>query len=131
MLNNEKIRVMTKLAIYESKSGKEDIKLSQYYKRDYIRLQVLNTVVFSTIGYGLILLLIGVYQSEYLISEAVQLNYRSLGMYILGVYIMVLTVSIFATIIGYTIKFNSSRKKLSGYNNGLKFLRKLYEEEEK
>ena len=31
MLNNDKIRLMTKLAVYESKIGKEDIKLSKYY----------------------------------------------------------------------------------------------------
>lgn len=131
MLNNDKIRVMTKLAIYESGKGKEDIKLSQYFKKDYIRLQTLNTVVFSTIGYGLILLLIGVYQSEYLIAEAVNLEYKSIGMYILGLYVMTLTVYILATIIGSTLKYDASRKKLAGYNRGLKYLSKIYEEEEK
>lgn len=131
MLNNDKIRVMTKLAIYESGKGKEDIKLSQYFKKDYIRLQTLNTVVFSTIGYGLILLLIGVYQSEYLIAEAVNLEYKSIGMYILGLYVMTLTVYILATIIGSTLKYDASRKKLAGYNRGLKHLSKIYEEEEK
>ncbi len=129
MLNNDKIRIMTKLAIYENKSGKEDINLSQYYKRDYIRLQILNTIVFTTIGYFLILLLIGVYQSEYLIAEAVKLNYKAIGLYILGIYIMLLIVYVLCTIIGYTIKFESSRKKLAGYNKGLKYLRRIYEEE--
>ncbi|MDO5294680.1 MAG: hypothetical protein Q4F05_18240 [bacterium] len=131
MLNNDKIRVMTKLAIYEKKSGKEDIKLSQYFKKDYIRLQILNTVVFSTIAYFLILLLVGIYQSEYLIAKAVKLNYQTLGMYILGVYIMVLVVSILCTVIGYTLKFEASRRKLAGYNKGLKYLSKIYETEEK
>lgn len=131
MLNNDKIRVMTKLAIYENRTGKEDIKLSQYYKRDYVRLQILNTVVFSTIGYGLILLLLGAYESEYLIREAVNLDYRAMGMYILGIYAMLLTVYILCTIIGYTLKYNASRKKLYGYHKGLKYLHKLYEEEEK
>ncbi len=129
MLNNDKIRIMTKLAIYENKSGKEDIKLSQYYKRDYIRLQILNTVVFTTIGYLLVLLLVGVYQSEYLIAEVVKLDYKSIGLYILGIYVMLLTIFTLCTIIGYTIKFESSRKKLAGYNKGLKYLRKIYDEE--
>lgn len=129
MLNNDKIRIMTKLAIYENKSGKEDIKLSQYYKRDYIRLQILNTIVFTTIGFFLILLLVGVYQSEYLIAEAVKLDYKAIGLYILAIYIMLLTVLTLCTVIGYTIKFESSRKKLAGYNKGLKYLRRIYEEE--
>ncbi len=129
MLNNDKIRIMTKLAIYENKSGKEDIKLSQYYKRDYIRLQILNTIVFTTIGYFLIILLVGLYQSEYLIQEAVKLDYKAIGLYILGIYAMLITIFILCTIIGYTIKFESSRKKLAGYNKGLKYLRRIYEEE--
>ncbi len=129
MLNNDKIRIMTKLAIYENKSGKEDIKLSQYYKRDYLRLQILNTIVFTTIGYFLVILLVGLYQSEYLIQEAVKLDYKAIGLYILGIYAMLITIFILCTIIGYTIKFESSRKKLAGYNKGLKYLRRIYEEE--
>ena len=129
MLNNDKIRIMTKLAIYENKSGKEDIKLSQYYKRDYIRLQILNTIVFATIGYFLLILLVGLYQAEYLIAEAVKLDYRAIGLYVLGIYVMLITILILCTIIGYTLKFESSRKKLAGYNKGLKYLRRIYEEE--
>ena len=130
MLNNDKIKVMTKLAIFENGKGKEDIKLSKYYKRDYVRMQILNTVVYATIGYGLVLLLIGIYQSEYLIREAVKLDYQSIGIYILGLYIMTLTISILATVIGYTLKFEKSRKKLAGYNRGLKYLLKIYKQEE-
>ncbi len=131
MLNNDKVRVMTRLAIYEKKRGKEDIGLSQYYKKDYIRLQVLNTIVFSTIGYGLLVLLVGIYQSEYLIANAVTLNYKAIGMYVFGIYAMFLTISILCTIIASTLKFEASRRKLAGYNKGLRCLQQIYESEEK
>ena len=131
MLNNDKVRVMTRLAIYEKKRGKEDIGLSQYYKRDYIRLQILNTIVFSTIGYGLLVLLVGIYQSEYLIANAVTLNYKAIGMYVFGIYAMFLTISILCTIIASTLKFEASRRKLAGYNKGLRCLQQIYESEEK
>lgn len=131
MLNNDKVRVMTKLAIYENKSGKEDIKLSQYYKKDYIRLQILNTVVFSTIGYLLMLLLVGIYESEYLIANAVTLNYKAIGIYVFGVYVMFLTISILCTVIGSTLKFEASRRKLAVYNRDLKQLQQIYEAEER
>ena len=45
MLNNRKIRIMTKLATYEEKEGKEDIKLSKYYKTDFVRLNILKTIM--------------------------------------------------------------------------------------
>lgn len=131
MLNNEKIRVMTKLAIYEKNNGKDDIKMTQYFKRDYVRLQLLNTFVAVTIAYGLILLSVFVYHSEYVIKEAVNLNYTAIGTYILGIYLMILIVYALCVIIGYSIKYEASRKRLSGYNKGLKYLQKLYKEEEK
>jgi hypothetical protein len=51
MLDYKKIRLMTKLAVYEKKDGKEDIHLSKYYKTDYVRYQVLKAIITSTIGY--------------------------------------------------------------------------------
>ena len=45
MLNNRKVRLMTKLAIYEKEDGKEDIRLGRYYRGDYVRYQLLKTIV--------------------------------------------------------------------------------------
>lgn len=130
MLNNKKVEAMTKLAIYEKNEGKEDLKMSKYFKTDYVRLHVLKTVVSVTIGYLLVILMIGAYKSEYLINEAVTLNYKLIGTYILGAYIMLIAVSIFGTIIGYSLKFDSSRKRLGNYYKNLKILRKIYQQEE-
>ncbi|BBF44147.1 hypothetical protein lbkm_2835 [Lachnospiraceae bacterium KM106-2] len=129
MINNRKVRIMTKLAIIENKEGKEVIKASQYFKRDYVRLQVLRGVISITLGYLLILTLIGLYQSEYLIAEAVTLNYKMIGTYVIGIYAMLIIIFVFAGTIGYGMKYDSSRKKLQKYNRGLKILSKMYEEE--
>lgn len=131
MLNNEKIRVMTQLAIYENKSGKEDLKLSQYFKTDFIRLKILNTFVFVTLGYLLILFLIGLYKAEYIIKEAVNFNYVAIGAYLLGLYVMILIVYELCVVILYSLKYEKSKKKLKAYNKGLKYLKKLYDEEDR
>lgn len=130
MLNNKKIRVMTKLALYEKKEGKEDIKMSKYYKTDYVRLEMLKTIVSITIGYALILLLIGVYKAEYIISEAVTLNFVRIGQYILGFYLVILTIYVISSIIGYSIKYDRSRKTLGKYYKALKKLLHICNEEE-
>jgi uncharacterized membrane protein YesL len=129
MLNNRKIRVMTKLALFEQKEGKEDITMSKYYKTDYVRLNVLKTVVNVTIGYVLILLMIGMYKAEYIISKAVTLDFIRIGQYILGFYIMIMTIYITCSIIGYSIKYDQSRKNLSKYYKTLKKLSNIYQEE--
>jgi ACR3 family arsenite efflux pump ArsB len=129
MLNNNKIRLMTKLAVYENKEGKEDIRLSKYFKTDYVRYQVLKSIICATVGFTLILLLIFIYKSEYIIKNAITMNYKIIGSYVLGFYIMVVAVYGLASIVGYSIKYDQSRKKLSRYFKLLKRLSKFYNEE--
>ncbi len=130
MLNNRKIRLMSRLAWYEKKEGKGDIKLSTYYKTDYVRLNILKTVIAVTFGYLMILAMITLYQSEYLIANAVNLNYKQIGMTILGIYLVILIVYIVCSAIGYAFYYDSSRKKLAKYFRMLRRLRMIYREED-
>lgn len=129
MLNNDKVRLMTKLAVYENKEGKEDIRLSKYYKTDYVRYEVIKSILCATIGYALILVLVFLYKSEYIIKNAVTLDYKSLGTYILGIYIIVIALYGLGSLVGYSIKYDMSRKKLARYYKLLKRLNKIYKEE--
>ncbi len=129
MVNMRKVRLMTKLAIYEKTEGKEDIKLGKYFRRDYVRLKVLHNIVAVTIGYLLVLAMIIAYQMEDLIREAVNLDYIGIGKTILGVYIIVVTIYTMAAMVGYGLYYDYSRKKLAKYFRMLRRLRSLYQEE--
>lgn len=129
MLNNKKIRTMTKLALYEQNDGKEDIKMGKYYRTDYVRLQGLKTVVNVTVGYILILIMIVMYKAEYIISNLVTFDFVRIGQYVLGLYIMLMAVFITGSIIGYSLKYDKSRKGLSKYYKTLKKLSSFYQEE--
>ena len=50
MLNEEKIRIMTRAAIYEQGKGEEDIKITSYSRSDYIRYNMLKTLIGVTVG---------------------------------------------------------------------------------
>ena len=130
MVNVRKVRLMTKLAIYEKKEGKEDIRLGKYFRRDYVRLKILHNIVAVTIGYLLVLGMIIAYQMEYLIREAVNLDYIGMGKTILGGYIIVVTVYVMASAVGYSLYYSYSRKKLAKYFRMLRLLRSMYREEE-
>jgi hypothetical protein len=129
MLNTNKVRLMTKLALYETKEGKEDIRLSKYYKTDYVRYQVIKSIVCATFGYAFVLLLLFIYKAEYVIKYAVTLDYKLIGTYILGIYIIVVALYGLGSSVGYAIKYDLSRKKLSRYYKLLKRLNKIYNEE--
>lgn len=130
MLNIRKTRLMTKLALYETGEGKKDIKLSKYYKSDYVRLQILKSILAVTFGYLLILALIVMYKSEYLIKYAVSLDYKAILTTTVVVYIVLLTVYVVGTLIGYSIKYDLSRGQLAKYFRIMKVIQKIYKEED-
>jgi len=120
---------MTKLAIFETKEGKEDIRLSKYYKTDYVRLQVLKSIISTTVGYLLILALIFLYKSEYIIKNAVSLDYKTIGSYILGIYIILITIYGLGSLAWFSLKYEASKKKLTRYFKLLKRMKNIYKEE--
>lgn len=129
MLDNKKIKIMTKLAAFEQGKGREDIKISKYYKTDYIRYQVIKTAVSVTLGYLMMVLLVGLYNAEDLINRIVTLNFVRIGQYLLGFYIIIMAVYLTGAFIGYSIKYDYSRKNLSKYYKSLKKLSKLYQDD--
>ncbi len=120
---------MTKLALYEKKQGKRDILLSRYYRGDYVRMELLKTLVSVTLGSFLLVLAVIIYKAEYLIAEATRLDYISIGKTLLGMYIIIMVVFGILSVVGYTVKYNLSRKKLARYFRLLKRLRKMSNDE--
>jgi len=131
MLNSRKVRLMTKLAVFEEQQGKEDIKLSNYYRSDYVRLNVMKTIISTTIGFLILLALFAAYKMEYIVNEAINLNYGTILRLILAVYFAVLIVYIFITSVFYFIKYSASRNRLTRYYRMLRRLKKIYVAERK
>ena len=54
MVNEEKVRLMTRLAMYEQSTGKEDLEKGRYFKSDYVKYNCLknektNGIVFAVL----------------------------------------------------------------------------------
>lgn len=129
MLNNDKIRIMTRLALYEQGNGKNDIKISHFYKSDYIRYNILKTIVAVTVGIALLLGFAGLYNMEYIISNATKINYRQLGISLLILYLLIIIGYVILTIAVTSVKYKRARKSLVKYNRNLKELYAIYKAE--
>lgn len=51
MINEEKIKLMTKMAIYESGQGKADTQISHYHKAQYIKIEVVKSMLINSVVY--------------------------------------------------------------------------------
>ena len=128
MINNEKVKLMTKLAIYE-KNNEEDIKLSKYYKVDYVKHNVFKTIISVSIAYICILGLIVFYNMEYFLANAFKLDYTIIGVQVVSSYLMTLIVFSLFSFLFYANKVKGSRERLVKYNSNLKKLSNMYDEE--
>lgn len=56
MLSEERVKQMTKMAIYERKEGRKIAPVLKYHKRDYVEICVICNVFLGTIVYGILYL---------------------------------------------------------------------------
>lgn len=131
MLDERKVKLMTKLAFYEQTQGKEDFKISEYYRKDYAGFHTICSVIWVTIGYGCIALLALLGGMDSLMEKMSNGLIITLGIIIIVGYIG--TLVIFAVISShvYNEKHKKARQRVKKYNHNLTRLLKMYEKEKK
>ena len=102
MLDEKRIRQMTKLAFFEKKEEKNALRIGRYFRSDYIGKELLKNFFLASIGYILV--------ASYLCFLAVY----SIAVYVIS-----------------TIRYQGAQKKLKWYGKELDDLQNMYEEQEK
>lgn len=129
MLNEEKIKLMTKTSIYE-KNKQKDLKIAEkYYKTDYVTYSMVKTSVSVTIAYVLALLIIVLWKSEELISMVNQVDYFELVKKLIIVYAIVLVAYMMVSFAVYAIKYDRAKRYQKIYIAKLKKIEKIDDEE--
>ena len=131
MINEEKIKIMTKLAMYEQGKGRKDLPVSRYYRSDYIGLALIKNFFLVTIGYCLIVAAVAVYFGEYLLENIHKMNLVMVGVYIVIGYLVVLVVYSILTYVQYSVQYYRAKKSVREYYGQLTELNKIYAREEK
>ena len=123
MINEEKIKLMTRVAIYEKNTGKDDLRINEFYKNDYVLLNNIMTRVSITIAFLAIYATHAGYMFFNNLQNKVTVDYINLGKkYLIGYVVVLVIYSIISTYI-YTKKYNQAQKRLLIYN---KLLDKVY-----
>ena len=131
MLNNQKIKKMHKLALYESGEGKKHLAISNYYRSDYIGLALIKNFFLTTIAYGLLLLIYFGYRSEYLMENIHKMNLALMALQIIGLYIIMVVGYSILTYIYCSVKYAKAQKGIQEYYKGLTQMKKAYDREER
>ena len=122
MLNEERVTLMTRLAAYEQRKGKKNIRISKYFRADYLMMQMLKTLIYVTVAYAILVGLYLLYHFESLTEELYQLDLVGMVQKILTYYGVLAVISCVFTYIVYSCRYHRARKGQKEYLNNLKKL---------
>ncbi len=128
MLNKERVILMTRMASYEQNEGKKNMRRGNYFRSDYILVEVLKAVISATIAFVLIFALYILYDLENFMANIYKIDLLSFGLGILKYYIVTVVTYGALAYIWFTIRYAKTKKSLRLYKHNLKKLSSLYGE---
>lgn len=129
MLNEERIKLMTKMAAYEADEGKKNVAIGNYFRGDYIGLQVIKSIISATIAFVIVFGLFVFYDFEVFMSDIYKMDLLGFGRTVITAYLIFVAVYALISYMIYTYRYAKARKSLKMYYNNLKKLAYLYDEE--
>ena len=128
MLNEQKIKKMRKLATYESGKGRKQLRISKYYRSDYIGLSLIKNFFLTTIG--LLLLVYFGSKSDYLMDNINQIDVVALGVKVILFYLVMIAGYSIITYVYCSVKYRQAQEGVEEYYQELSQLKKMYDREE-
>ena len=129
MLNEEKIRQMTELALLKKKKGEQMFEIDNYLKEVYVGKQMLKSFFVYTFCFILIIVLAVLYNLEDLV-----ISVNTVGMYsvfYIVIYILGLIAFEMITYRFFSKKYDEAQRGLKMYNDRLNYFEKKFDNKDK
>lgn len=129
MLNEDRIKVMTRLAVFEKEHGRENEIASRFYKADYISYYMIWTGIMTTIAYVLGLGLFFALNFERYMENMHKMHLWEQGKIMIAIYVIILTAMLMLSWFIYRRRYKKAKKGLEEYCDLLHELEKIYNSE--
>ena len=129
MLNEEKIRQMTELALLKKRKGEQMFEIDNYFKEDYVGKHMLRSFFVYTVCFALVVVLAILYNLENLMSSMNPIGLLSV-VYIL-IYVLGLLRFEIITYRFFSKKYDEAQKDLKIYNDRLNYFEKKFDNKDK
>lgn len=131
MVNEEKIKSMTKAAAYEKGTEKKNIEITNYFRTDYMGLQMIKSALAYTGAFCLFVVIWTMTGTEKLMLQLTHADYvqrliKNLGiLFVAGLIIYEVAVYIY-----YSWKYRQASQSVDEFQQHLKRINKFYEANE-
>lgn len=127
MINEEKVRLMAKMASYESGEGRKYHAICKYFRSDYIGLQILKAIISGTLAFCIVIGLAVLYEFDTILKDLYKIDLLQAGKELAVIYLI--SVGIYVVIVYFVAlyRYNRAKQSLRTYYGNLKKLSKYYE----
>ena len=130
MINEERVKELCHMAVFDEHSAKECRQMGEYYMWDYVWKELVKSFLSGTIAYLLLMILWGIHNLEGRMEMMGGSNLKELIGWVIIVYIAFLTVYLIVTAVVYCVRYVYGRKRLREYADHLKKVCRMYRREE-
>ncbi len=126
MLNENKVKMMTRMAIYEKNEGKKMLRTAKFFKGDYVSLAVLKSTIATTFAFIIVVLMVVLCNTESIIRQINSMDYAALGKKIIVYYVLALIVYAVISGIYSAYQYDKTRSGIKKYVMRLNKLERFY-----
>lgn len=131
MINEERVKELYQMALFDQKEEKQCRQMGEYYRNDYISKELIKSFFSGTIVFGLLLVLWVLNDIEGLFDSLNGMDYVGTAVSAAVLYIAFIAVYLLLTAIVYYLRYSRGRRHLKKYYGHLKKVDKMYEREDK
>ena len=130
MVNEERIKLMTRMAAYEKEEHKKNKIIVGFFKSDYISIQLLKSTIASTIAFGIIFALYVLYDFEVFMKEIYQMDIFGFAKSVVIIYLIFTGIILVITYVVSLYQYNRALQSTKLFYKNLKNLSQIYGNEE-
>lgn len=128
MINNDKVRLMTKIQLFENHE-QDALKANRFFQRDYLGLHMIRSLFAYIVLFVLVLAVVFLYNWEELLTGIDLTALIHVGRWIILSFFLLLIPSMIVSYIAYWFQYRRYRRKVRDYVMNLKQLNTYYKEE--
>lgn len=130
MINENRVMLEARLAIYEAHGAAADDKINSYYKSDYVTGRMLVTFLSGTLAFLLIAGIYAFYHFEDIMLRIYDASIASMVFTYFVYYVIFIAVLLVLTFLIFTYRYNRAGEHLEAFYGGLRDLTANYKREE-
>ncbi len=121
-MDGKKVMLMTRMASFESGEGKQAIRICNYFRSDYVVLNVVKSLVSSTIAFFMGLGLYIYYNVDKLLQDIYSMDLIETGKTLITYYVVFVGAFALISYVVFSFRYDKAKKSIKDYNNALKTL---------